>query len=152
MGYQVRIIQYGGSNLIITKHARPKMLIHSVTVTERETEWNHRREDWNTCKERNKTAYKHWREEWRSQGEEAISPAQLRLRKIENKTVRENLSRRWRATQAKCLKWITVGQTSEEDKTANMSHCSLLAFNNRCLVSPSLVMVPHSGWSDLVNE
>lgn len=38
-------------------------------------------------------------------------------------------------TQAKRLMWITVGQTSEEDKTANMSHCSLLAFNNRCLGS-----------------
>lgn len=38
-------------------------------------------------------------------------------------------------TQAKRLMWITVGQTSEEDKTANMSHCSLLAFNNRCFGS-----------------
>lgn len=44
-------------------------------------------------------------------------------------------SERERAAQAKCLMWITVGQTSKEDKTANMSHRSLLAFNNRCLVS-----------------
>lgn len=47
--------------------------------------------------------------------------------------------------------WITVGQTSEEDKTANMSHCSLLAFNNRCLVSPSPVMLPDRGWFDPMN-
>lgn len=49
------------------------------------------------------------------------------------------------ATQAKRLKWITVGQTSEEDKTANMSHCSLLAFNNRCLVSLSPLTLPQVG-------
>lgn len=47
--------------------------------------------------------------------------------------------------------WITVGQISEEDKTANMSHCSLLAFNNRCLVSPSPVMLPDRGWFDPMN-
>lgn len=56
------------------------------------------------------------------------------------------------AEQAKCLMWITVGQTSEEDKTANMSHCSLLAFSNRCLVSPSPVMLSHPGWSDPAND
>lgn len=150
MGYQVRIIQYAGSKLIISKHARPKMLIHSGTATAREGE---KRIKTRANKERNKTACKHWRGELRSQGEEAISPAaQLRPREIENKPARENLSRRGRATQAKCLKWITVGQTSEEDKTANMSHCCLLAFNNRCLVSPSPVMLPRPGWSDLVNE
>lgn len=38
-------------------------------------------------------------------------------------------------TQAKRLMWITVGQTSEEDKTANMSHRGLLAFNSRCFAS-----------------
>lgn len=70
----------------------------------------------------------------------------------EREQVRVCAGERERATQAKRLKWITIGQTSEEDKTANMSHCSLLAFNNRCLFSPFLVIVPHPGWSDLVNE
>lgn len=36
-GYQVRLIQHGGSNLIITKHASPKMLMHrGITVREGE--------------------------------------------------------------------------------------------------------------------
>lgn len=72
--------------------------------------------------------------------------------KDRNERARKSLSRRERATRAKCLKWITVGQTSEEDKTANMSHCSLLVFNNRCLVSLSPVMFPRPGCSDLVNK
>ena len=82
----------------------------------------------------------------------SVPAAQLSRRKIKNERARKSVSGRERATQAKCLKWITVGQTSEEGKTANMSHCSLLAFNNRCLVSPSPVIVPDSGCSDLVNE
>lgn len=51
---------------------------------------------------------------------------------------------------AKRLMWITVGQTSEEDKTANMSRCSLLAFSSRCFascaaanVSPPRLPRPH---------
>lgn len=51
-------------------------------------------------------------------------------------------------TQAKRLMWITVGQTSEEDKTANMSHCSLLAFNSRCFASSVLLMFPRPGCCD----
>lgn len=78
--------------------------------------------------------------------------AQLGLRAIERRESGEkSLSRREAGTQAKRLMWITVGQTSEEDKTANMSHCSLLAFNNRCLVSPSPVMLPNRGWFDPMN-
>lgn len=75
-----------------------------------------------------------------------------RRRGYQSRSSAERQRARERAARAKCLKWITVGQTSEEDKTANMSHCSLLAFNNRCLVSPSPAVVPHPGWSDLVNE
>lgn len=102
-------------------------------------------------KQRNRVAA--YREECRSQGEECISPcSSAEPEKDSNERARKSVSGRERATQAKCLKWITVGQTSEEGKTANMSHCSLLALNNRCLVSPSPLMVPDSGCSDLVSE
>ena len=89
--------------------------------------------------------------ECRSQGEEGISLSAAQLRNTEGERASESLNRRERerererATQAKRLKWITVGQTSEEDKTANMSHCSLLAFNNRCLVSLSPLRLPQVG-------
>ena len=87
--------------------------------------------------------------ECRSQGEEGISLSAAQLRNTEGERASESLNRRERererATQAKRFKWITVGQTSEEDKTANMSHCSLLAFNNRCLVSLSPLMLPQVG-------
>lgn len=76
VGYQVRIIQHGGSNLIITKHASPKMLIHRgaakerrVTVTERgqrvKPQGRGKRElkQKQRERERNKTAYRYWREE-----------------------------------------------------------------------------------------
>lgn len=65
--------------------------------------------------------------------------AQLGLRTIEQEK---------EGARAKCLMWITVGQTSEEDKTTNMSLCSLLAFSNRCLLSPSPATVARPGWSD----
>lgn len=74
--------------------------------------------------------------------------AQLGLRMIEKRA----RAGEGESTQAKCLMWITLGQTSEEDKTANMSLCSLLVFSNRCLVSPSPVMVTRPGWSDPAND
>lgn len=91
--------------------------------------------------------------EWRSQVEEGISLCSSAVSENDrNESLRKRVWAGEMVTQAKCLMWITVGQTSEEDKTANMSHCSLLAFNNRCLVSPSLVTLLHSGWSDPLNE
>lgn len=95
-----------------------------------------------------------WIVEWRSQGEEGISLcSSAGAKKDRKKWVRKRVWAREREnTQAKCLMWITLGQTSEEDKTANMSHCSLLAFSNRCLVSPSPVIVTRPGWSDPAND
>lgn len=170
MGYQVRIIQHGGSNLIITKHASTKMLIHTGSTARgskwqrlREIETERREGDWGKPQRRereraesgvrDRKQLKQTRERNEEVKEKRVSvlAAQLRRRKIEMRE-QDWAGERERATQAKCLKWITVGQTSEEDKTANMSHCSLLAFNNRCLVSPSPVIVPHPGWSDLVNK
>lgn len=95
-----------------------------------------------------------WIVEWRSQGEEGISPCSSAGTKNDRKKwVRKRVGAREREnTQAKCLMWITLGQTSEEDKTANMSHCSLLVFSNRCLVSPSPVIATRPGWSDPAND
>lgn len=103
---------------------------------------------------RKKSKKSSWIVEWRSQGEEGISLCSSAGTKNDRKKwVRKRLWAREREnTQAKCLMWITLGQTSEEDKTANMSHCSLLAFSNRCLVSPSPVIVTRPGWSDLAND
>lgn len=90
-------------------------------------------------------------EEWNEGVKEkrvSACAAQLGLRMIEKRAQAGERE----GTQAKCLMWITLGQTSEEDKTANMSLCSLLAFSNRCLVSPSPVMVTRPGWSDPAND
>lgn len=92
--------------------------------------------------------------EWRSQGEEGIILcSSTGVKNDRTKWVRKRVwARKRENTQAKCLMWITLGQTSEEDKTANMSHCSLLAFSNRCLGSPSPVIATRPGWSDPAND
>lgn len=157
----MRIIQHGGSNLIITKHASPETLIHrgstgrEVTVTKRGQAVKLQRRGKRELSQKQKKERKkkqltdtgEWNEGVKEKGISPCSSAET-----ENDRARCSVSRRERATQAKCLKWITVSQTSEEDKTANMSQCSLLAFNNRCLISPSHLIVPHPGWSDLGNE